>query len=309
MASSSSATRQGAWTDAQCERLLGRSQASRLATHGVEKYCRMLLGRPCVFICITYEGDATRHCELFDVLCRPAKTGACLPHGPGRRLRLESQGWLAQTLFFVLEGDWRPSDTAGGWLDRADGDGDRQHAGERRQCCSGQEPRLPLVQLGRTEESGELLPPQRPHAHGHDTADCGQAGLLACKKHVPFRCYLNHSLKPPRPPLPPPCRPLCEGDALAASSGTPWAKDQASHMDVWLLGWLKDNMPLESGWLSPSWGYSEHVSGCEETLQGVPRACNWWSNWRREAPQRSSKFEILAFKSRPHSTGSHSHRY
>ena len=217
MASSSSATRQGAWTDAQCERLLGRSQASRLATHRVEKYCRMLLGRPCVFICITYEGDATRHCELFDVagvpvvplLCRPAKTGACLPHGPGRRLRLESQGWLAQTLFFV-RGLATVPDTAGGWLDRADGDGDRQHAGERRQCCSGQEPRLPLVQLGRTEESGELLPPQRPHAHGHDTADCGQAGLLACKKHVPFRCYLNHSRNPLAPLSLPPCRPLAK---------------------------------------------------------------------------------------------------
>ena len=138
MASSSSATRQGAWTDAQCERLLGRSQASRLATHGVEKYCRMLLGRPCVFICITYEGDATRHCELFDVagvpvvplLCRPAKLAPDCPMDQvvayGWRDVLlkyvldESQGWLAQTLFFVLEGDWRPSQTppAGGWTEQ-----------------------------------------------------------------------------------------------------------------------------------------------------------------------------------------------
>ena len=98
----------------------------------------MLLGRPCVFICITYEGDATRHCELFDVagvpvvplLCRPAKLAPDCPMDQvvayGWRDVLlkyvldESQGWLAQTLFFVLEGDWRPSQTppAGGWTEQ-----------------------------------------------------------------------------------------------------------------------------------------------------------------------------------------------
>ena len=101
MASSSSATRQGAWTDAQCERLLGRSQASRLATHGVEKYCRMLL-----FICITYEGDATRHCELFDVagvpvvplLCRPAKLAPDCPMD-----QVVAYGWRDVLLKYVLD--------------------------------------------------------------------------------------------------------------------------------------------------------------------------------------------------------------